>query len=109
MQVLISQEVTDHFVLSSLFDPADVVVVLLSDKIRRVGTNFLQDGSGNVVGYGKILRVARCAHPAKRAKAQRENVPVAKTEVGELTNNPITVYKSLLSLFYRSSTGLMFD
>lgn len=69
---------------SSLSDPADVVIVLLSDAISRFGTNFLQDSCSNVIRYSKILGVARGAHPAKRAKAQRENVSVTKAEGGRL-------------------------
>lgn len=77
MWTLVAQKVTDHFVFSSLSDPADVVVVLLSDTISHTGTDFLQDSSSDVIRYGEIPGVARCAHPAKRAEAQRENVPVA--------------------------------
>lgn len=80
MRALVAQKVTDHFMPSSLSDPADVVIVLLSNTISHIGTNFLQDSSGNIVRYSQILGVARCAHPAKWAKAQRENVPVAKAE-----------------------------
>ena len=70
MWALVGQTVPDHFVFSSLSDPADVVIVLLSDEISHIGTNFLQDRSSNFVCYSEILGVPRCAHPAKRTKAQ---------------------------------------
>lgn len=75
-----SQTVSDHFVFSSLPDPADVVVVLLPDMISHGGTNVLENSSSNVICYSEILWVTRCAHPAKWAKAQRKNVPVRKTK-----------------------------
>ena len=74
---LVDLKVTHHLVFSSLPDPADVIIVLLSDVISHVGTYVLQDSSSNIVCYSEILGVARCAHPAKWAEAQRENVPVA--------------------------------
>lgn len=61
--------------LPGLPDPADVVVVLLLDVISHIGTDILQDSGRNVISYSEILGGARCAHPAKRPKAQRENVP----------------------------------
>lgn len=87
MQALVAHKVKDHFVFSSLSDPADVVVVLLPDAISHVGTNFLQDKSSDVICYSKILGVARCAHPAERAETQREDVPAVKgrRRVGSLT------------------------
>ncbi len=82
MWALISQKATDHFMFPSLSDPADVVTVLLSDAISHIGTNFLQYSSSNAVCHSKILRVARCAHPAKWTEAQRENVTVEKNAEG---------------------------
>lgn len=67
---------TNHLVFSGLPDPADVVIVLLSDAISHAGADFLQDAGGNVVRFSQILRVAGCAHPAERAKAQGENITV---------------------------------
>lgn len=64
----------------SLSDPADVVTVLLSDAISCISTDFLQDRGSNVVRHSKISGVTRCAHPAEWAKAQRENVTVAKAK-----------------------------
>lgn len=64
---------------SSLPDPADVVVILLSDAISHMGADFLQDSGGNVVRFSQILRVAGCAHPAERAKAQGEDVTRVET------------------------------
>lgn len=80
MMALVAQSVTHHLVFSSLSDPADVIVVLLPDVIGHVGTDFLQDSSSDIIRCSKIFGVARCAHPAKWAKAQRENIPAAKVE-----------------------------
>lgn len=41
--------VTHHLVFSSLSDPADVIIVLLSDAITHIGTNSLQDSSCDIV------------------------------------------------------------
>lgn len=67
---------SNHVVFSSLPDPADVVIVLLSDAISHMGADFLQDAGGNVVRFSQILRVAGRAHPAERTEAQGENVTV---------------------------------
>lgn len=73
-----NQNIKDHFVFPSLSDPADVVTVLLPDPVSHIDTYFLQDSSSNIICYDKILGVTRRAHPAKWAKAQRENVPVKR-------------------------------
>ena len=70
----------NHFMFASFSDPADVVVVLLPDLICHVGTNLLQDRGSDVICNGEILGVARCAHPAKRAEAQREDVSMVQKE-----------------------------
>lgn len=70
---------TNHLVFSSLPDPADVVIILLSDAISHMGADVLQDSGGNVVCFSQILWVAGCAHPAERAKAQGEDVTWVET------------------------------
>lgn len=84
---------TNHLVFSSLPDPADVVIILLSDAISHMGADFLQDSGGNVVRFSQILWVAGCAHPAERAKAQGEDV--TRMETG------------LKSFFKMVSTGIL--
>lgn len=102
----------DHFVFASLSDPADVVVVLLPDAISGVGTDVPQDSSSDIICYSKILGIARRAHPAKRAKAQRENVSVLQTE-GEQHHCQFSTRRKKLvyffvsfSSFYSSIAGL---
>lgn len=95
----VAQKLTDHFVLPSLSDPADVVIVLLSDAISHSGANVLQDRRSYVVRHGKIVRVAGCAHPAKWAEAQRENVAVAKQKEGD--HKQVTARrKDLITVFW---------
>lgn len=72
---------TNHLVFSGLPDPADVVIVLLSDAISHVGADFLKDAGGDVVRFSQIFGVAGCAHPAERAKAQGENVAAEEAGV----------------------------
>lgn len=67
---------SNHVVFSGLPDPADVVIVLLSDAISHTGADFLQDAGGDVVRFSQVLRVAGRAHPTERTEAQGENVPV---------------------------------
>lgn len=70
---------TNHLVFPGLPDPADVVIILLSDPISHMGADFLQDPGGNVVRFSQISRVAGRAHPAERAEAQGEDVPKVET------------------------------
>lgn len=105
-----------HVVFSSLSDPANVIIVLLFDAIGHVGTDFLQDGSGDIVRYRKILGVSRCAHPAKGAKAQRENVTAAKAEGDISLIERRTFWIAIIDLFvdlhgclHSSITGWMLD
>lgn len=72
---------TNHLVFSGLPDPADVIIVLLSDAISRVGADFLKDAGGDVVSFSQIFGVAGCAHPAERAKAQGEDVAAEEAGV----------------------------
>lgn len=71
---------TNHFVLAGLFDPSNVVTILLPDAVRHTGTDLLQDTGSNVVCCCEVLGITRRAHPTERPKAQRENI--TKTEAG---------------------------
>lgn len=77
---------TNHLVFSSLFDPSNVVAVLLPDAVSHVGADLLQDAGGDVVCSRKVLGVAGRAHPAKRPEAQRENITGRETEQRSITN-----------------------
>lgn len=78
-----SRVTPNHFVFSSLPDPDDVVVVLLSDSVRHIGAQILQDRGGDIVGYGEVLGVTGCAHPAKWTEAQGKYVSERRRHVWE--------------------------